>query len=106
MKNRIALFFVMLITLTVLGGALAYDAYAPDAEEPAVVVIHWQDITATASWNEDEEPYLKEFYTVGWLYEETEDTVTIASSWDTEDGVWREFNSFPRGCVLSITEVR
>lgn len=106
MKNRIALLFVLLVILAAptvsLIAALSYDAYAPGlASSPPVVIVHWQDITAT-----DEDPFLAEFHTVGWLVSDTVAGVIIASSWDEADQRWCEFNAFPKGCVLSITEVR
>ena len=83
----------------------AYETYSTDEEEPPIVVVYWKDITAVSSWNDDEEPYMATFYTVGWLMEDEEGQVVIASSWDEIEGEWAEFNVFPKGVVLSITKV-
>ncbi|MCP4897731.1 MAG: hypothetical protein GY906_12230 [bacterium] len=90
------------ITALLLVAGLAMGSYN---EDPPIVVVHWQDITAVDNWNEEEEPYLAEFRTVGWLCLETDSIVVIASTWDEIEETWREFNSFPRGCIISITVV-
>ena len=106
MKLR-SILLTLLLALTLTAGAATYKSYVPVEGDPPIVVVHWEDITYTPAWEDSEEEYgTTELYTVGWLIEDTEDEITIAGTWDETNGVFAEFNTFPKAPIHSVTVVQ
>lgn len=71
-----------------------------------LVRIVWHDIQTWAGWNEElveaGEDKPLEVITVGYLVRKTKDTVTISDSSPHIGNV----TVFPRGCIMSLTEIK
>ena len=70
------------------------------------VLVRWLDIVTYAGWNEDlveegkDQP--AEFLTVGYIVNNTKEKLTIS---DTANAIGN-ITTFPKGCVLEITELQ
>jgi hypothetical protein len=85
-----------IIVLALLIFGCVVMAYEGVGDNSAIVVVHWGDITSTPSWNVDQEPGVTHFATVGFLVEDSDSLVTIATTWDKDELVYRDFHSFPK----------
>jgi len=76
-----------------------------------LVIVTWRDIIEYSGW---EQGYTcPTFSSVGWLVQETEDTVVIANTEAIEDpssfssdkdSPYYGLHAFPKGCITSIVE--
>ena len=98
---RKLLFAVVLL----VASATAFAGTDPTADDPAppVVVVHWRDITSVDNWNYEEKAFMVEMYTLGWLIDETDSSLTIATTWDATTGDWRILTMFPKGAIVGVT---
>lgn len=100
-KKDVYAITAIVVSLGFAFGVTAVLAHHGSPNE-GLVVVHWYDITTVANWNEEEEAYAAEFFTVGWLVEEDSTKVVIASTWDPLDQEWREITTFPRMSGLEV----
>ena len=94
-----------LFIAVLLSSFVAFAGTYPTADDPAppIVVVHWRDITSVDNWNYAEEAFMVELYTLGWLIDETDSSLTIATCWDQSDGEWRILTMFPKGAIVEVT---
>ena len=69
-----------------------------------LVYVKWRDILACAGWEPAEEVDTIEVVSVGWLHSDDGETVKIGSTLG-EDGEPYGNTAFPKGCIVSITDV-
>ena len=66
------------------------------------VEVEWQDIISTAGWERYEDTKLPTFWSYGYLINNNDDEVRIATTKD-EKGEWFGFTVIPPGCVKKIS---
>lgn len=74
-------------------------------EEPTLVVVHWQDIIATAGWEEGDEVSPPSLQTIGWLHSYNDEVIKVGNTLG-EDNKPYGITAFPVGCVSSVDEFR
>ena len=72
-----------------------YDAMTP--KDCHVVVVEWEDITHFSAWNESEDDITTTtISTLGWLLEENDKHVVVASTYDHDSEQWADYHAFPK----------
>lgn len=72
-----------------------YDELSP--KKCPVVVVEWEDITHFSAWNETEDDITTtSIVTLGWLLEENDKHVVIASTYDSDSEMWADYHAFPK----------
>jgi len=70
-----------------------------------LVIVRWRDILAMAGWETADEVDPIEVESVGWLCHDGDDVIKLGSTLG-DDGEAYAVTAFPRGCVISIDDVR
>lgn len=73
---------------------MGYEDLTPKTAK--IVVIEWLDITFFGNWNDRDEPVAAQAVTVGWLLEDTDQQLVIASSYEYQDETWADIHVFPK----------
>jgi len=73
----------------------------PADESPQLLVVHWQDIIATAGWEEGDEVSPPNLTTIGWLHSQTDEVLKIGNTLG-EDGKPYGITAFPSGCITLV----
>ena len=72
-----------------------YSHLSPDM--CPVVVVQWSDIASYENWNEAGRAFGSyDACTSGWLLDENEKDVVIASTYNHDDGTWGNIHVFPK----------
>jgi hypothetical protein len=76
----------------------------------SMVIIYWDDIAGFAdAWMDFKEIYEMrphKCYTIGILFEVTEEYITIASTCDDLRTIVSDINCIPIGCITSINKLK
>ena len=72
-----------------------YDEMTP--KDRPVVSVEWEDITHFSAWNEDEDEIsTTSIVNVGWLLDEDDKQIVIASTYDYDNEKWADYHAFPK----------
>jgi hypothetical protein len=80
------------------------------AKKLPLVEVVWSDIVASSSWYDDKdvtEMRPEKCVSVGFLVRETEELVTLVSTYSPEgDDRWANTICIPKGCILKKLRIR
>ena len=68
----------------------------PPPSECRIVKVSWEDIVSVSNWNDDEDIGTRTCLTIGWLLEESETRIVLATSYDYEEERWADFTVLPK----------
>ena len=60
------------------------------------VVVEYSDITMVDNWNEVKDVDESQLTTIGWLLEDSEKRIVLASTYDYSEDRWASFTIIPR----------